>query len=377
MVHLIALLQSPQNGHRVLHRGLLHQNRLETPFQGRILFNIFPVLVQSGGADAVQLPPGQHGLEHIARVQGAVPLPRPHNGVELVDKEKDLAVAVLHVLQHRLQSLLKFPPVLGPRHQGAHIQGKNLLVLQPLGHIPPDNPLGQAFHHRRLSHPRLPDQHRVVLGLPGEDPDNVPDLPVPADDRVKLVVPGLLHQLLAVFFQGVIGGLRVVAGDSLIAPDCGERLEKALPGDAVLLPDGLNLPVGLLEHGQEKMLHGHILISQLLCLVLRPQKHIVQILAHIGLSPLNLGALCHRPLCAVHKMLLLDLHLLYQLQNQTVLQSQQAVQQMLLFNLLISVLIGCLFAPFHSLEGFLRKFLYVHNDSILPAWGVSENFLVL
>ena len=49
-------------GDGVLHRGLVHLHRLEPPLQGGILLDILAVFVQGGGADAVQLAPGQHGL---------------------------------------------------------------------------------------------------------------------------------------------------------------------------------------------------------------------------------------------------------------------------------------------------------------------------
>ncbi len=340
MVHLVALLDAPEDGDGVLHRGLLHHHGLEPPLQCRVLFDILPVFVQCSRADAVQLSPGQHGLQHVPGIQSPVGLARAHDGVQLVDEEDDLAVAVLHVLQHGLQALLELAPVFGPCHQRAHVQGEYLLVLQALGHVPAHNPLGQALHHGGLAHAGLADQHRVVLGLPGQDADDIADLRVPADDRVKLLVPGLLHQLLAVFLQGVIGGLRVVAGDPLVPPDGGQGPEEAFPGDAVLLPDLGDLPVGVLDHGQEEVLHGHILVSQLLRLVLGVYQHLVQVCPHIYLAALNLGALRDRLLHPVHEVLLLDLHLLYQLQNQAVLHLQQAVEQMLLFDFLVSVFVS-------------------------------------
>ena len=56
-----------------------------------ILFDVLTVLVQGGGADAVQLAPGQHGLEQVACIHGALGLAGAHNGVQLIDKQNDLA----------------------------------------------------------------------------------------------------------------------------------------------------------------------------------------------------------------------------------------------------------------------------------------------
>ncbi len=194
----------------------------------------------------MQLPSGKHGLEHVSGIQRAVRLACSHDGVQLVYKEDNLAVAVLHILQHRFQTLLKFSPVLCAGHQRAHIQGKYFLVLQPLWYVSSDNPLCQPFHYRSLTHAGLADENRIVFRFPGKDTDDVSDLGIPADDRVQFLISGLLHQFLAVFLQGVIGCLRVVAGHSLVAPDRGQRLEKPLPGNAVLLPYLRYFPIGVL-----------------------------------------------------------------------------------------------------------------------------------
>ena len=89
--HLVPLLQAAEDGDGVLHRGLAHHHRLEPPLQGGVLLDILAVLVEGGGADAVELAPGQHGLEQVAGVHGPLGLARPHDGVELVDEEDDAA----------------------------------------------------------------------------------------------------------------------------------------------------------------------------------------------------------------------------------------------------------------------------------------------
>ena len=86
VIYLITLLQAPENGDRILHRRFIHHDRLEPSGQGGIFFDVFPVLIQSGGADAVQFASRQHGLEHIARVHGAVGLSCPYDQMKLIDK---------------------------------------------------------------------------------------------------------------------------------------------------------------------------------------------------------------------------------------------------------------------------------------------------
>ena len=122
MEYFIAFLQTTQNGDGILHSGLIHHDRLEPTFQSGILFDVLTVLVEGGGADAVQFTTGQHGLEEVACVHGALGLAGAHNGVQLIDEENDLAFTLLDFLEHCLESFLKFAPELGASHQRTHIQ---------------------------------------------------------------------------------------------------------------------------------------------------------------------------------------------------------------------------------------------------------------
>ena len=92
VVHLVALLQAAQDRDRVLDRRLIDQHRLEAPFQGRVLLDVLAVLVERGRADAVQLAAGQHRLEQVAGVHGALGLAGADDGVQLVDEQDDLAL---------------------------------------------------------------------------------------------------------------------------------------------------------------------------------------------------------------------------------------------------------------------------------------------
>ena len=62
VVALIIALDAQQNLDSVLHRGLRHGDRLEPALQGRVLLNVFAVFVEGGGADDLNLPPGEGGL---------------------------------------------------------------------------------------------------------------------------------------------------------------------------------------------------------------------------------------------------------------------------------------------------------------------------
>ena len=47
------------------------------------------------------------------------------------------------------------------------------------------------------------------------------DLIISADYRIDLALSGSLHQIIAVFFQSIIGRLRIITGHTLVAPNLG------------------------------------------------------------------------------------------------------------------------------------------------------------
>src|SRR5690606_38444029 len=59
-----------------------------------------------------------------------------------------------------------------------------------------------TFHDCSLAHPWLPDEHRVVLGPPGQDLDDPLDLLLPADHRVQLALFSKFREIPPVGIQG-------------------------------------------------------------------------------------------------------------------------------------------------------------------------------
>ena len=180
--------------------------------------------------------------------------------MEFIDEQNNLPFRLLHLIEHSLQPLLKFAPVLGASHQGAHIQGKDGLVLQTRGYVPFDNPLGQPFGDGGFAHAWLADEHGVILALSGQNANDIPDLVIPSDHRVQLVGPSLFHQVGAVFFQGLVGFLRVVGGHPLVPPQGGQGLHHPVLVHVVGLEQGLQAALGGVDQGQQDVLHRHILV---------------------------------------------------------------------------------------------------------------------
>ncbi len=92
MMNFVALAQTAQDADRVFHRGLVHHHRLESSFERRVFFDVLAIFVESGGANRMQFAPGEHGLEHVRRVDRSFSRAGTHDGVKLVDEQNNLAL---------------------------------------------------------------------------------------------------------------------------------------------------------------------------------------------------------------------------------------------------------------------------------------------
>ena len=130
VVHLVALLQAAQDRDGRLDGRLVDQHLLEAALERGVLLDVLAVLVQRGGADAVQLAARERGLEHVAGVDRALGLAGADHGVQLVDEDDGAALVLRELLQHRLQALLELAAVLGAREQRGHVEHQHALVLR-------------------------------------------------------------------------------------------------------------------------------------------------------------------------------------------------------------------------------------------------------
>ena len=135
-------------------RCWLDENLLETALQGSVFLDILAVLVQSGGADALQLATCQGGLEHVAGIKRAVGVASAHEGVDLVDEEDDVAV-VAQLVEDAFDAFLKLATVFGAGHDGADVEHDDALAEQGARHAVLHDADGQAFGDGRLAHARL------------------------------------------------------------------------------------------------------------------------------------------------------------------------------------------------------------------------------
>ena len=280
VMQLVFLFQAAQDGDGVLHRGLGHEHRLEAPGQRRVLLHMLAVLVERGGADAVQLAAGERRLEEVGGVHGAFRSAGADQGVHLVDEQDDLAVAGLDLREHGLQPLLELAAIFRAGDERAHVERQHLLVLQALRHVALDDAVRQPLDDGRLADARLADQHGVVLGAPRQNLNRTADLLVAADDGIELTLCRGLGEVAGVFLQrvvlllgaGRIGGaafaqivdrfVEALRRDAGIFQDArrlaffghGQRLERPLHGDETVPRLGRHL-LGLVEHARQARRH--------------------------------------------------------------------------------------------------------------------------
>ena len=222
---------------------------------------MFAIFVQCGRADHAQLAAGEHRLEHVAGVHGALALAGADNGVQFVEERDDLTVAVLDLLEDGLQPLLELAPVLGTGHHGSEVETDESLAAQALRDVAGDDTLGQTLHNGRLADAWLTDEDRVVLGTAGEDLNHATDLGVSANHGVHFALTRALGEVDAVLFEGLEVLLGVGRRDPPVAAAHGrERRDEALLGSAGLLE---RLRDGTADASQagEDVLGGDVLVA--------------------------------------------------------------------------------------------------------------------
>ena len=277
------------------HGGLLDLDRLEAPLEGRVLLEVLAVLVERGGADGLQLAPGQHRLEDRGGVDRTFGGTRTDERVQLVDEQDDVAAGA-DLLEDLLEPLLEVAPVAGAGDEGAEVERVELLVGQRLGHVVVGDRLGEALDDGGLADAGLTDQHRVVLGAAGQHLHHPLGLAGPTDDRVELLLAGELGEVAAELVEDERARRAVLAGstgggaglllaasghagargarqqlDDLLAHprEIGPQLHEHLRGDALALTD----------EAEEDVLGADVVVAELQGL---PQRQLEDLLGPRG-----------------------------------------------------------------------------------------------
>ena len=351
MVGLILRLDPHQNQNRVVLARFLHLHRLKPTLQRRILLDVLPVLVQRRRPHTLQLPTAQRRLDDVARIHRPFRRPRTHNRVQFVNEQNHVLVPP-DLIHHRLDPLLKLPAVLRPRHHQRQIQRDHFLVPQDLRHVPNHNLLRQSFHNRRLAHPSLTNQHRIVLRPAAQDLNHALNLIRTPNHRVHLPLRGNLRQIppkrlqrrrLPFLPATLAPRLRRTTGflESFVFRLAFLRREIRIEFLQNLVPRPLNVHLKALQHlrrhtltltqqSQQDVLRPHITVIQRTRLFTRQRQHL--------LHPRRVRNVPHHLLLLSAPHLLLHFHphglkiqpqLLQDVDSNTLPQLDEAEQKML------------------------------------------------
>ena len=264
---LVLLLEATQNRNGVLDGGLGDHYGLETTGERRVLLDVLAVFVKRSRTDRVQVATGKRRLEDVAGVHGALGGTRAHDGVELIDEQDDLALGLLHFLEHGLQAVLELAAVLGAGNQRAHVELDKVAVAQGARHVAGHDTLGDALDDGRLADARLADEHRVILGAAGQDLNGTADLVGTANDRVELAGAGKVAYIAAVLLQCLKLGFVFGRRHAVIATQLLVDLLDALLGDAGVAQYAARLALVLGKRHQQ-MLGHHKAVAHLGSLLL-------------------------------------------------------------------------------------------------------------
>ena len=128
-----------QNLHRLLRRRLIHDHRLKTAFQRRILFDIFPVFIQCRRADNLNLSLGKRRLQNVRSIHRVLRISRANQVMNLINDENNIPI-LNHFIDDSLHAAFKLSPKLCSGHKSRHIQESDFLMQKLHRHLTPGNP---------------------------------------------------------------------------------------------------------------------------------------------------------------------------------------------------------------------------------------------
>ena len=227
----------------LLDGGGLDLDGLKAAFQGGVFFDVLAVLVQSGGADALEFAAAQGGLDDVRGVHRAFGGTGADYGVQLVNEQNDVLGAP-DFIHDGLDALLELSAILGAGDHKGEVEGDHAFVAKEFGHVAGRDLLGKALDDGSLADASLTQENRIILGAAAEDLNDAFDLVFAADDRVHLALAGDFGQVAAKSFEGRSLHLAFFSGGRLL-----RRLARGLLllGGKIRIQFLENLLAGLLD----------------------------------------------------------------------------------------------------------------------------------
>ena len=332
VVDLVLFAEAAQDGDGVLDAGLVDHDGLEAALEGGVLLDVLAIFVERGRADAVEFAAREHGLEHVAGVHGSLGLARADHGVDFIDEEDDLAGGLGDFLEHGLEAFLEFTAELGAGDERGEIERDDFLVLERVRHVAADDALREALDDGGLADARFADEDRIVLRAAGKDLDGAADFGIAADNGIELVLAREFGEVAAIFLERFVSRLGILAGDALVAAHFLHGGEERAARDGEAAEDARNFGLLLLvEHGEDEVLDGDVVVLELLRLVLRADEELVEPVGDAVLGcpgTADLGDVIERSLRLGHEKIERDFEPLEEAGNKPVFLSKESVEKM-------------------------------------------------
>ena len=184
VMRLVAWAEPLQDLNRLLLGWLGNDDLRKAPLKCRVLLDVLPILIERGGADALDLAARKRRLQDVRRVNCTLSGASANERVQLINKENGVARGA-QLFKHLLQSLFKLAAILCSSDERTHVQRDDALIKEWCRDIALHDALGEAFGNRGLPNAGLSDQRRVVLRATRENLDHALNLALAADHRIK------------------------------------------------------------------------------------------------------------------------------------------------------------------------------------------------
>ena len=200
VVLLVALADAAQDLDRLLDARLVDHHRLEAALEGGVPLDVLAVLVQRGGADALQLAAGERRLEDVRGVDRALGRAGADQRVQLVDEQDAVALASISSMIF-LRRSSNSPRYFVPATSEPMSSVSRRLPSSVSGTSPATMRWARPSTMAVLPTPGSPMRAGLFL-VRGEDLDDPLDLLRAADDRVELAGARGLGQVDAELVEG-------------------------------------------------------------------------------------------------------------------------------------------------------------------------------
>src|SRR5260221_403289 len=257
-------LRDAHDGDARPHRDDLGDDLLEAPLQRRVLLDVLAILIERGGADALQLTARERGLEDIRGIHRALGRARAHQRMHLVN-EDDAVAAGANLFDDLLEAFLELTAILGARDQRADVEREQALPGERLRHLARDDFLRQPLGDGRLADTRLAAERRIGLLAPRGNLDDALDLLLSPDDRIELALPRVRGEVDTHLIDGRSLGVLAI-GALAVRSRLAEHLDglgaHLLQVDAQALQHARGDALALAHQTEQQMLGADIVVVQ-------------------------------------------------------------------------------------------------------------------